>query len=61
MVQARKALPEQQKKEKRPLSQPIKIAILDPQTQTTQIRYKRMRLEVKTLQSLTVFPFASSR
>ena len=61
MVQARKALLEQQKKEVRSLSQPIKIAILDPQTQTTQTMYELMRLEVKTLQSLTVFPFASSR
>ena len=61
MEQAKKALLEQPKKEVRSLSQQIKIAILDPQTQTTQTRYKCMRLEVKTLQSLTVFPFASSQ
>ena len=61
MEQAKKALLEQPKKEVRSLSQQIKIAILDPQTQTTQTRYARMRLEVKTLQSLIVFPFASFR
>ena len=60
MVQERKALRVQSKKEVRSLSQPIKIAILDPQTKTTHTRYELMRLEVKTLQSLTVFPFASS-
>ena len=61
MAQARRELLEQPKKGVLSLSQPIKIAILDPQTQTTQTRYELMRLEVKTLQSLTVFPFASSR
>jgi len=61
MAQARKALLVQSKKGVLSLSQPIKIAILDPQTQTTQTMYELMRLEVKTLQSLTVFPFASSR
>ena len=61
MVPEEKVLLVQSKKEVRSLPQPIKIAILDPQTQTTQTRYERMRLEVKTLQSLTVFPFASSR
>ena len=60
MVQERKAMRVQSKKEVRSLSQPIKIAILDPQTQATHTRYELMRLEVKTLQSLTVFPFASS-
>ena len=61
MAQEKKALLEQSKKEERSLSKMIMIAILDPQTQTTHARYELMRLEVKTLQSLTVFPFASSR
>ena len=60
MVQARKALLVQSKREVRSLSQPIKIATLDPQTQTTHKRYELMRQEVKTLKSLTVFPFVSS-
>ena len=60
MVQEEKALLVQPKKEVRSLSQLITILTLDPQTQTTHARYELMRLEVKTLQSLTVFPFASS-
>ena len=61
MAQETKVLLVQSKKEAKSLSQQIKIAISDPQTQTTHTRYDLMRLEVKTLQSLTVFPFASSR
>ena len=60
MVQEEKALLVQPKKEVRSLSQLITILTLDPQTQTTHTRYELMRLEVKTLKSLTVFPFASS-
>ena len=59
MVQGGRAPLVQSKKEVRSLSQPIKIAILDPQTQTKHARHELMILEVKTLQSLTVFPFAS--
>ena len=60
MVLEKKVLLVQSKKEVRSLSQPITIAILDPQTQTTHTRYELMRQEVKTLKSLTVFPFANS-
>ena len=60
MEQAKKALLEQLEKEERSLSRMIKTAILDPQTQTTHTRYGLKKLKVKTLQSLTVFPFASS-
>ena len=60
MVQEKKAMLVQSKKEVRSLSQLIKIVILNPQTQTTHTRYELMRQEVKTLKSLTVFPFVSS-
>ena len=59
MVQEKKALLMQQEKEVRSLSQPIKIAILDPQTLTTRIMGMLMTLKVKTLRSLTAFPSAS--
>ena len=60
MVQEKKAKLVRSKKEVISLSPLIKIAIIGLQTQTTHTRYELTRPEVKTLKSLTVFPFVSS-